>query len=114
MTELKTGGAVADWATYGVAQRPTKKNEDKFLIAVDGVQPWADFCCGVLDGHNGRRAAETCAARLVAVVTQELKKLEVATGCSSHAEHVDASSPNWHPQARCPATRATVTPCAAA
>ncbi len=70
---------------------------------VTAQAPWADFVAAVLDGHNGRRAAETCAVRLVAVVEEELARL--APGGAALDAHADASSPNWHPQARVGARR---------
>ena len=96
------GGELGEWATYAVAQRHSKKQEDKYLLKVlsdDGAAPWADFCCAVLDGHNGKRAAETCAARLPTLVTEELARLCAASGVT-YEVHADASSPNWHPQVR--------------
>ena len=98
-------GEVGDWASYAVAQRHSKKQEDKFLLKVlstGGTPSWADFCCAVLDGHNGRRAAETCAARLPSIVSEELARLCAASGVTYDA-HADAASPNWHPQVRTPA-----------
>ena len=95
-------GELGDWATFAVAQRHSKKQEDKFLVKVlttDGTASWADFCCAVLDGHNGRRAAETCAALLPSIVSEELARLCAASGVT-HEPHADASSPNWHPQVR--------------
>jgi len=97
-------GEVGDWASYAVAQRHSKKQEDKFLLKVlstGGTPSWADFCCAVLDGHNGRRAAETCAALLPGVVSEELARLCAASGVT-HDAHADAASPNWHPQVRTP------------
>ena len=90
------------WATYAVAQRHSKKQEDKFMLKVlstGGTPSWADFCCAVLDGHNGRRAAETCASRLPTIVSEELARLCAASGVTYDA-HADAASPNWHPQVR--------------
>jgi hypothetical protein len=89
------------WATYGVAQRHSRKQEDRFMVTAQA--PWADFVAAVLDGHNGQRAAETCAVRLVAVVGEELARL--APGGAELDAHADASSPNWHPQARVGARR---------
>ena len=97
-------GEVGDWATFAVAQRHSKKQEDKFLLKVlstNGAASWADFCCAVLDGHNGRRAADTCALRLPALVSEELARLCAASGVT-HNAHADAASPNWHPQVRTP------------
>ena len=90
------------WATYAVAQRHSKKQEDKFMVKVlttGGTPSWADFCCAVLDGHNGKRAAETCAARLPSIVSEELARLCAASGVTYDAP-ADAASPNWHPQVR--------------
>ena len=95
-------GGELDWGvgavTYGVAQRPSKKDEDRYMLATTGVA-WADFVCAVLDGHNGRRAAEACSARLVTLVDAELARLTAAAG-GLRGDHADEASPNWHPQAR--------------
>ena len=93
------GGVAGDWATFACAQRHSKKQEDKILLKVLTDASWADFCCAVLDGHNGRRAAETCASRMPALVSEELARLCAASGFTQEA-HADASSPNWHPQVR--------------
>lgn len=100
-------GELGDWATYAVAQRHSKKQEDKFLVKVlsaEGTTSWADFYCAVLDGHNGKRAAETCATRLPTMVSEELARLSAASGVT-HDAHADQSSPNWHPQVRCAGAR---------
>ncbi len=104
------GGAGGEWLQYGVCNRPSRKNEDRHIVtasaaAADGA-PWADFVAAVLDGHNGRRAAETCAARLVTTIRDELARLEKDTGGPPRADQNDAASPNWHPQARGAAPRA--------
>ena len=92
-------GSPHPWLQFGVAQRPSRKDEDRF-IATANAGPWGDYLAAVLDGHNGRRAAETCAARLAQVVSEELARLEEQRGGAARAgdETTDASSANWHPQ----------------
>jgi len=94
-----SSGEVEDWLAWGVAQRPSRKNEDRYVATCSSTAPWADFVTAVLDGHNGRRAAETCAVRLVPLVNEELARLEKSAGAPSHDDGREAS-PNWHPQVR--------------
>jgi hypothetical protein len=104
MTAVPTcsGGLPHDWLQYGLAQRPSRKDEDRFIATAHA--PWGDYLAAVLDGHNGRRAAETCAARLVQVVSEELARLEEQRGAASRVgdDSTDASSANWHPQVCAP------------
>ena len=112
MTAVPTcsGGVESDWLQFGVAQRPSRKDEDRFIATASA--PWGDYLAAVLDGHNGRRAAETCAARLVQVVSEELARLEEQRGAASRVgdEPTDASSANWHPQVCAPQTDGRGTP----
>ena len=96
-----SSGKVEDWLAWGVAQRPCKKNEDRYVATCSSTAPWADFVTAVLDGHNGRRAAETCAMRLVPLVNEELARLEKSVGAPPRDDgRDDSASPNWHPQVR--------------
>ena len=61
--------------------------------------PWADFVAAVLDGHNGKLAAETCSKRIVPLISEELAKLELSKP-SPKADDGEASSAHWHPQVR--------------
>lgn len=102
------GGAVGDWLTFGVAQKPTRKAEDCFIIAPCASEgdTWCDLLAAVLDGHNGRNAAEAVASRLVATIREELASLAPDEKAGPPPPAHDAASPNWHPQARCDFWRA--------
>lgn len=90
-------GKEGEWLAWGVAQQPSRKNEDRFVVC---HAPWADFVAAVLDGHNGKLAAETCSKRMVPLITEELAKLELSKP-SPQPDDGEASSANWHPQVRC-------------
>uniref|UniRef100_A0A7S0R733 PPM-type phosphatase domain-containing protein n=1 Tax=Pyramimonas obovata TaxID=1411642 RepID=A0A7S0R733_9CHLO len=51
--------------TYGVAMRPTKKNEDRFLVFAKPIPGLADGIVGVFDGHNGDGASEFLQLQIV-------------------------------------------------
>lgn len=50
-------GSVGSWATFGVAQKPSRKDEDRYVCLSDGLA-FCDLLVAVADGHNGRRAAD--------------------------------------------------------
>lgn len=81
------GEAAAPWAAYACAQKPTRKNEDRHVLAT-GLG-WCDLLAGVCDGHNGRRAAELAVRTLPPLVTEELARLD--------AERPEAAQPQALP-----------------
>lgn len=97
---LTQAGELRDWLRWAVAQQPAKKNEDRFVVT---SAAWADCVAAVLDGHNGRLAAETCCKRLVPLISEELAKLEQGDAERTTDLGGESTSADWHPHVRAPA-----------